>query len=1040
MESNFTRVKEAVPPHAQAILSEYGIKHTRGTVELSGDWTTGFLCPFCGDKSGSGSFTPKLYFKCHQCSYKGDVFEWVSRLGGISQWEACKVIGERCGVPVEGKSRKAISGRTMPGRMTEEIAEVAVADLWENPKAEPERQVLKERGFTDQRLLVRLGIGWIKGWLVFPTWNDRGELQERYRGWSPSDPKVKWRWFGNGTGGPGIWPGAPAPEGTRILLCEGEGDVLTALCRLRMHENGWHVATWTAGATSSPAPHHLPVSWRGREVHVAYDNDVFQGPDYPKYVVVTKPGKNPDHARNAAKQRLRKLLEGVCPTLRSIDCTVIVRQCPVDPATNYGGDLRDWVNDGGNDFDDWKAYPFEKLPSIDRVVTDIAFDDLWDSLTENVRTTMQVEAIGGDDLNVPETLKMDCELGQHTACASCPGSREFPDGIIEMAEWPRELAVGLASDNPNDYWSRNIVRRPKGCPRLELVTVRGNKGSIWRAMRPSSSESSAQRSILVVGRDRPSLSGDIEVVGVPHSNIKGNKLVLHAREVNSLDKAVDLEPHAFDFLQHLPHSATQIEEIDEFLWRRWCDLSFNVTKVYGRQDVLTTFDLLAHSVIEMPVEGAVERGWLDVAIIGATRSGKSRTVTKMIEFVQMGKHYTAVSNISRAGIVMGADKLGMLQPGAFPRANGKMFWLDETHFLVQNELRRGGEHPLSWLQSARAEGKVSGIKQYGARDLPARVRLGLISNWMDNSRRRYQFRCQHLLALYGTPETLARLDFGIAVDGKPTQNTLERTRQWWTPERTSALMKRAWSQKASQVVITDEAMTAARDAIDGWEGIYDAEVIPLFTPEEKLYSVLRTATALANLCFSHPKHDLNGVEVRGVHVEWVRRWFERCWEVLEYKDWSERRTRSQQVGQPLLAEKVLTFDIGLDDFDRVETVLGSLMRPNTSAELAAITGRPMAEITRWISIACGLNILDREAPRGLSHVVYYTPTDGGQRLISSIIAVANNDPERYNDRYKHFARFMMTNEGNLSFDREGLEPLGEEVFGDDEPFGQAPPF
>lgn len=1033
MENNFSLVKKAVPRHAQAIVREYGIKHVRGEVELvKGSFKTGFLCPFCADKSGSASLTDELHFKCHQCSYKGDIFEWVGRLSGISQWDACKAIAERVGVELKARSRKAVSGRSMPSRMTEEIAEIAARDLWENERAQSERDMLKERGFTDQRLLMKLGIGWIKGWVVFPSRDDQGNMLEKYRAWSPNDPKVKWRWFGSGSGGPGIWPSLPAPEGAKILLCEGEGDVLTAMCRLRMHEQGWHVATWTAGATSAPSPHHLPVSWRGREVHVAYDNDVFQGPNYTKYVVLTKPGKNPDHARAAARQRLTKLLEGVCPALKSIDCKVIVRQCPVDPAVNYGGDLRDWVNDGGNDFNDWKAFPFEKLPDIDKVVVDVPFDDLWESVGINVRTMMQVEALGSDDVNVPETLRMECELGQHTSCASCPGCREFPDGSIDMSEWPRELAVGLASDNAHEYWAKNVVRRPKGCPRLELVTERGRKGSIWRGMRPTNEEGSAQRSILVVGHDQPSLSGDVEVVGIPHSTVKGNKLLIHAKEVRALDKGVDLEPHAFDFLHHCPHAATTVEEIDRYLEQRWRDLSWNVTKVYGRQDVQIAWDLMMHSAIEISVAGSRERGWLDIAIIGDTRSGKSQTVTRMIDFTSMGKHFTAVSNISRAGVVMGADRFGMLQPGAFPRANGKALVLDETHFLVENERRCKREHPLSWLQSARAEGFVSGIKNYGARELPARVRLCLIANWMTGKRRNFQYRCQHLLELYGTPETLARTDFAIAVEGRPTHSTLTRTKQWWTPERTRALIQRAWAQQPSQVHISEESIARAKEVVREWAGLYDSERIPLFTVEEKEFSLLRSAVAIANLCFSHSKGDINSVEVRPVHIEWVKQWYEHTWRTVQYEEWSERCARAKTVVNPLTAEKLLSFDIGLDDYMQVESVLSQMMGPNSVAQLAGMVGKNMGEINVWLRKALAHNVLENNQ----NHTGYgtqYTPTEGGHKLMSQLIALAQNDPDRYQERQKFFQRFMTSQGGKITFD-DTLEPLGDEVF--DDPFAE----
>lgn len=1001
MDNVFARVKEAAAGQPKAIFARYGIKHHRGDVELSGEWTTGFLCPWCTDKSGSCSFSRALFAKCHQCGVKRDLFDWVADLARCSVWDACKQLAELLNLPWdEKKGRKVVSGHSMPRRMLEEVLTVAQHDLWEHKDAEPARKILRDRGIDDPRALHDLGVGWIKGWIVFARRDESGKLDERYRGWSPNDPKVKWRWFGEGTGGPAIWPGCPAPQGMKILLCEGEGDTMAAILRLRAHELGYHVATWTAGATSCPPAIAIPRSWHGREVHIAYDNDVFQGPDYNDYVVVPKPGKSLDQARDSARQRLRNLLEKVAPVFSTLGCKVFIRKCPVPPGEKYGGDLRDWFDAGGRDFEaDWKAYEFEKLPTIASSISDVSFDDSFAHLGTVIRTTMQVEAIGGDDLNIPRLVRMECDLGQHQACSSCPGFRRFPDGLIDMDEFQRERAVAVQSEFPNEFIARHIVQRPRSCPRLEIVTVKSETGSEWSGIRPSHTEGTATRTMRVISETPPSLSGDVQVTGSVYTDVTGKRTLLYASHVEALDRAeIDLTQYHVDFQLHCPSFTNKVEEIDEYLDRRWRDLAYNVTRIHGRRDVQVAHDLLMHSVMGFTMERNKHRGWLDISVFGETRSGKSLTFRRMMQHHRLGVAHTAVSNISRAGLVMGGDSHGMLKPGLFPRCNGKMLVLDELHFLVQNASKTG-EHPMTWLQSARDEGKVSGVKIYGSRDLPAAVRFVTIANWMRNKRRSFEFPCEHVGALYGSPETLSRLDFAVCVGPHPSQDTLDKAEQFWTADRTRALILRAWAQDDGQVEIEEDAQRLARSLSNSWRDDYDSETLPLFTPEEKAISLMRVAVAVANVCYSHPPGRPYNCWVRKVHVEWAAQWMLHLWKESGYDLYSRRRTTAHVISDPLEAEKALITGTGVASADAAEVFLQSVLEPFSMADVPGMIGGEPAACARWVSKLIQTRVIERQREGTTSYGVRYIVTRGGMHMVQNMIAYARQNPEGWKNRY-----------------------------------------
>lgn len=996
VDNAFSKVKTAIAAQADQILSEYGVKHHREGTQLKGDWTTGYLCPLCGDKSGSASYTHQLYLKCHQCGTKADVFDWLSRHTGKKAWDLCKDLAKRLNVDLPASKRSSKSTKAMPVRMTEEVLQQAIVDLWDHKDAEPSRGILSERKLTDEALLAELEVGWIKGWIVFASRDEKGQLHERYRAWNPANPKTKWMWFGMGTGGPGLWPCNPAPAGARVLLLEGESDVMTAIVRLRLRDEGWHVCTWTAGATSCPQPKDIPRALHGREVFIGYDNDVFQGSDYADYYVETKPGKNPDHARMALEQRLRNLLQKVGPLFTNLGCKVTILQCPIDPKVKFGGDFRDWVNEGGRDlFKDWKAFPFDDLPAYGKLVLDLPFAEVFGVPHKAVRTLVQVEAIARDDVTLATIFEMKCEMGQHSACANCPGARLFPDGVIDMVDYQRELAVGLEQQNVSEKIVRDIVQRPRNCPRCEVVPVDIVNGSEWKGCQPGKAEDATQRSLHVFSADPPSLSGEMEVEGVCYPNARGNGLVMLATRVRQLDKAeVDIAPVMSDLLSECPSFTDKVEDIDAFFDRRARDLSFNVTRIYGRRDIHIAHDLLMHSVKRAVLWGANQRAWLDICVYGDTRSGKSLTFRRLFEHHGLGIHHTAVSNISRAGLLMGADKNGMLKPGLLPRCNGKACMLDEFHFLVQNTI----EHPMSWMQSARDDGVASGVKIYGNRDLPAAVRLVTIANWMRNKRRIFEFDCEHIGALYGAPETVARLDFGLVVNDKPEQLHLDKVPQFWTKDRTRTLILRAWAMEPSQVLIEDQAFDDAKACCRDWEQVYDSEQLPLFTAEEKSYSLLRIAIAVANATFSHPKNDPYSVHVRPVHVAWAANWLTHLWKKSGYDLYSTKRRDQQRVVKIFEAERLFSVDLNLQDPQIAISMLSVFLTPFGPSEITTLTGKEIHAGHAWLSRMVAFHVFERSRAAN-SHHVNYQLTNGGRELVGNLIRLAEHDETQWRERY-----------------------------------------
>ena len=1004
MASPFRRVAEAVTNAAESILRDEGVRHVKHgeSIRLTKEWNSGFLCPLeCGDKSGSASISRSLALKCHQCGASMDVFTWMGKRRRMDPWDVCKDLAAKLNISL--KVKKVTSGRLMPKRMTADILAQAQHELLESDQAKSIREFLEDRKLGDLQALVDLDIGFLKGYLIFAQRDENGDLLERYRGYAPGGVQP-WRWFGVGSGGPGVWPcNRPAPEESKVLILEGEWDALTALVRLRLHNHGWIPCTFTAGVSSSPPAHLLPKWMHGREVHLCPDNDTFQGKVYQDYVVVTKPGQDVSKARHALMSRLSAVLERVCPTLESVGCEVFLRACPLSPKEFWGGDLRDWVDQGGRDLNDWKTYAFHNLPPLKTDYEVVPFDEVFRKIGNRVKTVVQVDSISNDDVIIPEVMKLECPMGTDRACGVCPAARNFPDQIIYSADYQREFAQSLRTNAEKDYLLKNVVQRPRGCPRAELVPIESHPGSSWTGIRPATNmEEQANRVLPIVSDDPPSLTGDIEVIGTVYST-DDNKAFLRAEKAISMDKEeIDLRPYYQDLRNECPWNATRVEEIESYMDRRWRDFSHNVTKIHGRREFVIAHDLLSHSVSELRIKrNKPQRGWLDIAIFGHTRTGKTVTFEALLNYHGLGYIHAAVSNASRPGVVMGTDNHGLLRPGLFPRCHRKMLVIDEWHFLVKNA---GREHPASWIQSARDSGYASSAKISGVRKLPSKVRFCTISNWTREMRHAYEFDCEHLIGLYGSPEAIARLDFALAVNEQPSQEDTDIVPQFWTVERTRALILRAWSQDADMVKIEPEAIRLAEETTEEWREYLDTESVPLFTPEEKTASIIRIATACANVCFSHDPEEMSRVIVRPVHVQWAIEWLRYTWRMNGYETYSEHTKKREKIQHPFQAEQHLVIKLALEDMVAAETVLSHLIQPFSAPEFVAVTGLEMHEATKWLSHAIRLRLLKRIKKEN-AYNIEYRPTRDGHALISSLVRMATDDPEEYVDRHKRLSQW-----------------------------------
>jgi hypothetical protein len=296
------------------------------------------------------------------------------------------------------------------------------------------------------------------------------------------------------------------------------------------------------------------------------------------------------------------------------------------------------------------------------------------------------------------------------------------------------------------------------------------------------------------------------------------------------------------------------------------DLEANVTKIYMRRELMTAFDLVAHSVIQFPFQGdIVRKGWVEALVVGDTRCGKSETSDRLSKHFKAGELVTG-ENASYAGLIGGmqqTQKTWSITWGKLPLNDRRMCILDEASGL--------DPMTISKMSGVRSSGVAEIIKIQTERTL-ARVRL----LWQSNPRGKrplaaFNSGIDAIQDLIGHPEDIARFDFAMTVaSGEVPMNVINaKTRPTvphvYTSKLCNWLIYFAWSRKPHQVQFAKGAEDACLSLASDLSRRY---VPPLVEGAEQRIKLARLAVAAAARVFStNAGGDI--VIVTPHHVEFV---------------------------------------------------------------------------------------------------------------------------------------------------------------------------
>lgn len=811
-----------------------------------GEWEA--YCPLHEDSKRSASFNfEKGVWHCFAGCQGGTIRELSQKLADEAESVGEATRGGFVDEPVDLATER---NRRRGGGNTGHVSEASVSGWHEALLGNPDAiaYLAEERGLT-LATLKRFTIGWDRSQRAFtiPIRAMDGGLYNVRRYRPATSKKRSQYWNIKGLGKRRLFPEEILDETDDVLLCEGEWDCLLA------NQMGIPAVTSTGGAANWTQEFN-PL-FDGKRVTVMYDADE------------TGEGGARRAAHNVAKYAKEVWLAFL----------------PFDKKPEHGDDLTDYiVRDGMGEEElrdllrNAKRYGDErKLPSEGERVPVSVLDSFDAKLSgKPLEIVATVTGKRNPPYQVPAKLAFACTMDAGQKCAICP---MLARGGEHEAEVEPSDPIILEMIDTNNKAMADVFRRVAGavkCGKLS-TEVKESRNIEELFARPSIEKMSedddseyTNRKVLSVGRHNTAVNKTFRMTGTVLPNPKSQRAEFLSWDVDPTES--DIDAFKLDAETRELMSIFQPEPGQSPLKK--CgdiarDLESNVTHIIGRPELHIAMDLVYHSVLSFKFAGNIEpRGWLDLLVLGDTRTGKSAVAEALIKHYSVGRLISCES-ASFAGIVGGLQQFGAgrewtITWGAIPLNDRRIVVMDEVSGLTTDQIAQ--------MSSIRSSG-VAQLTKIQEEQTTARTRLIWLGNPRHGALRDYTYAHQAISALIGNPEDVARFDLAMSVsaDDVPSEainrRYTEDVEHRYTKEACQALVYWAWSRKAADIRFTAGAEGAIFDEAVKL-GLRYTEDPPLVQSANVRIKVARIAVALAARTYSTDKTGTK-VVVKVAHVK-----------------------------------------------------------------------------------------------------------------------------------------------------------------------------
>jgi len=664
-----------------------------------------------------------------------------------------------------------------------------------------------------------------------------------------------------------------------IVLCEGELDALIA------RQYGFPACSTTAGAGTWPD--QWTPRFKGKRVYIVYDVD--------------------DQGTQGAKK--------VAVRLTKAGAEVYVIKLPL---TAKGSDVTDYFVAQGYGATDFQRLLDEatvfKSKAISRNTARVkAVPVSLQGTMDSALTDKPIEVIATiagkvqPPYALPRRLVLTCDQDWNKAkCNKCP--MDAIHGGQHTMDIPADdrLLLRLV-DKSESQQQQEILKElqiPVTCPVVEL-----GKEDTWSVeqliLTPNVDDATADRNVTRevynVGPHATPVNTTVKLTGVNTSDPRNSRMVLQTWQCDETRTSLDNFQVTPEMLKELSvfqpakgqHPADRLWEIAE-------DLGANVTRIYGRPEMHIAYDLVWHSLLDFRFRRAqLGKGWLELLVIGDTRTGKSEAAMRLTRHYQSGV-MTSCEGATLAGLVGGAQQVNnnwTITWGTIPLQDRRLVVLDEVSGLRDKNV-------LENMSEVRSSG-VAKVTKIVSQQTNARTRLIWISNPIDRREISQMPRgaIDAIVELIPAPEDIARFDMAMVAAKADVASSIinaarpPKVEHVYTSDLCSKLVLWAWSRSPKDVVWERGAERLVLRLAEEMGGRYVSDP-PLLQAENARVKLARISVAIAARLFSH---DGTGhrVYVLHEHVRTARRFLDRIYRQPQfgYADHSRKEIRAKHKAE-----------------------------------------------------------------------------------------------------------------------------------------------
>lgn len=801
-------------------------------------------------------------FNCFACDeVGGDAVDfyilWKDRMDGVKiSFKAAKAyVGVKTGIDFDERKKQTQGGEyhrakreaadempPIPPKKIEKWHEM----LLNNPM---QLKYLKDdRGLTIETIKKHM-LGYDGERITIPIYNDKGDIVNVRKYLKGGKGKDKMISYAEGYGAARLFP-LQSLQHKDVMVNEGEWDAMLA------EQMGFHSFTVTGGAGTWEE--EFTELLRDKNVVICYDID------------------------KAGKQGANRVAHEILEVANSVKILIL----PIVEIPN--GDYSDFVTKQGATKQTIDRL-IEDTPEIKReqgTNKDTSNDPIHVHLSEasqaqydGKRITMNVIVAGKDTQPylVPKKIHVKCP-SDNDKCQMCKMNGVGLAGkTIDINPTERQLLLIVeASDRKKKYEIADMAGITQACNNWEFEILESQNVEKVILMPELDFSSKEQEYVLttayVVGsgiQTNTSYTLEGTTVADPWTQ-KATQIIDKYQTKEDNVASFKLTPEIAESLKIFKSREGQTvkEKFDDIHQ----DLSHNITRIYGRDDIMTATDLTFHSVLEFDFQGKTERrGWVESLVIGDTRTGKSDTILSLREHYHMGEFITG-ENVSYAGLIGGLQQSSSkgkwtITWGKIPLNDRRLIIIDEASGIPTEQIER--------MSGVRSSG-IAEITKIHTERTHARTRLIWISN--DREGRglsHYSFGTDAVLQLIGKAEDIARFELVVSA-GKDevdlsiiNKKITERAdiEHVYSSELCRDLILWAWSRTKDQIKFTPEAIDLLfKYATE--QGNFYTNKVPIVEGANQRIKLARMAIATAARVYST---DDTGemIIVKPEHVEYV---------------------------------------------------------------------------------------------------------------------------------------------------------------------------